>query len=65
MSQEEMILEALQKGELTSITALQRFGCFRLSARIHRLKALGHQIKTDMKTLNNNKRIAVYTLIKE
>lgn len=62
MSQEDMVLEALKKGELTSIDALQRFGCFRLSARIHRLKELGHEIKTHMKTLSNNKRIAVYTL---
>ena len=62
MSQEDMVLEALKKGELTSIDALQRFGCFRLSARIHRLKQLGHKIQTHMKTLQNNKRIAVYTL---
>ena len=65
MSQEEMILDALQRGELTSIDALQKFGCFRLSARIYRLKELGHKIQTHIRTLNNNKRIAVYTLIKE
>ena len=65
MSQEQLVLEELQKGELTSIDALQKFGCFRLSARIHRLKELGHAIQTHMKTLQNNKRIAVYTLTKE
>lgn len=38
-SQAEQILAALERGEsLTSLDALNRFGCMRLGARIHELK---------------------------
>ena len=65
MSQEEMTLEALQKGELTAIDALKKFGCFRLAARIYRLRQSGHKIEKRMQRLNNGKNIAVYSLEKE
>ena len=64
MSQEEMTLEALQKGELTAIDALKKFGCFRLAARIYRLRQSGHKIEKRMQRLNNGKNIAVYSLEK-
>jgi hypothetical protein len=64
MSQEEMTLEALQKGELTAIDALKKFGCFRLAARIYRLRQSGHKIEKRMQRLNNGKNIAVYSLKK-
>jgi len=65
MSQEDMTLEALQKGELTALDALKQFGCLRLAARIHRLRELGHDIQSSIKKLGNGKHIAVYTLHKE
>ena len=65
MNQEDMTLEALQKGELTAIDALKKFGCFRLAARIYRLRQSGHKIEKRMQRLNNGKNIAVYTLKQE
>ena len=65
MSQEDMTLEALQKGELTAIDALKKFGCFRLAARIYRLRQDGHNITSQIRSLGNGKRLAVYTLEKE
>jgi hypothetical protein len=60
--QTQQILEALQNGEsLTPIDALNRFGCFRLGARILDLKKLGYDIKTDMVN-NGKKRFASYRL---
>lgn len=44
-SQLENILQALKDGEiLTPLDALDRFGCFRLGARIKDLRQLGHHI---------------------
>ena len=41
------ILEWLTNGHtLTPLEALKRFGCLRLSARIHDLRAAGHDIIT-------------------
>ena len=65
MSQEEQTLEALEQGELTALDALKRFGCFRLAARIHKLRQKGHNITSKIKRLANGKRLAVYTLEKE
>ena len=65
MSQEDMTLEALQKGELTAIDALKKFGCFRLAARIYRLRQARHNTKSTTKTMPNGKHIAVYTLEQE
>jgi len=64
MSQEQLTLEAIQKGELTAIDALKKFGCFRLAARIHKLRQKGHDITSTLKIIRN-KRIAVYSLEKE
>jgi hypothetical protein len=50
-SQSDQILEALKAGEvLTPLDALDRFGCFRLGARIKDLKGLGHHIVNLEKT---------------
>ena len=65
MSQEERTLEALEQGELTALDALKKFGCFRLAARIHKLRQKGHNISSEIKRLANGKRLAVYTLEKE
>lgn len=62
-SQADQILRHLQSGKhLTPIEALQRFGCFRLGARIYDLKGEGHEISTDIVRLPNGKRVASYRM---
>ena len=61
-SQNTQILKALKKGaRITPIDALNRFGCFRLGARITDLKKAGHKIKTRMVS-KGDKRFAEYSL---
>jgi hypothetical protein len=61
-SQNERILNYLQKGKsLTPITALTKFGCFRLAARISDLRKQGHTIHTDTIT-KNKKTFASYKM---
>jgi len=65
-NQSAEILHYLQGGDsLTPIGALRLFGCFRLGARIFDLKRDGHDIKTEMVTLESGKRVARYSLNKE
>lgn len=46
-SQEQQILKHLQRfGSIEPLTALRRFGCFRLGARIWDLRHAGHRIDT-------------------
>ena len=46
MTQCEQILRHLQTGRSVSpLQALDRFGCFRLAARIHQLRERGHKIE--------------------
>lgn len=47
----------------TQLDALNMFGCFRLAARIANIREEGHDIVTDMITVND-KRIANYYLSK-
>ena len=56
MSQNKQILRYLQtnKRGLTPIDALEKFGCFRLSARIADLRGLGWDIRTDREKNKNN-----------
>lgn len=62
-SQCDQILSYLQAGNtITPIGALQHFGCFRLSARIHDLREQGHDISMDM-IAANGKRFARYKLL--
>ena len=45
VSQKRMILGALESGiTLTPLAAIERFGCFRLAARIKDLREEGHLI---------------------
>lgn len=63
-SQCEDILRHLQSGRsLSSLEALERFGCFRLGGRIYDLKKQGHRIETVM-VERNGKRFASYRLEK-
>ena len=63
MTQKDMILSWLQKGKtITPMEALEKFGCFRLAARIHNLRESGHNIvATDYET-PSGKRVARYSL---
>lgn len=61
-SQCEDILRHLQSGRsLSPLEALERYGSFRLGARIHELKKRGHRIETIMAE-RNGKRYAEYRL---
>lgn len=61
-SQNQKILAHLYRGRtLTAIQALERFGCFRLAARIVELKRRGHKIKADRYTLKSGKVVARYS----
>ena len=64
MSQEKRILEYLKEGNsITPLDALNRFGCFRLGARIWNLKHSGHNIKEEDVRIGG-KRFAKYSLDK-
>jgi len=63
MTQTEQILAHLKRGRtLSALNSLNLFGCLRLAARIHELKAKGHHIKRDSVQLPSGKRIALYYL---
>lgn len=64
-SQCQMILAHLQKGRaITPLEALDKFGCFRLGARIWDLRRAGHQIDRSMIEVSDGKRVARYVLAK-
>lgn len=70
MSQCKDILRHLETHRgITAIVALDRYGCFRLAARISDLRAAGYQITTVSKEVINRygekKRIAEYRLVKQ
>ena len=63
MSQNKQIADYLNKGKkLTPIDALNKFGCFRLAARIADLRNEGMNIVTNTIKLDNKKQIAQYWL---
>lgn len=63
-TQSEKILTYLSKGKgLTPIDALNKFGCFRLAARIADLRSQGYTIWTDTVT-KNGKTFASYKMAK-
>lgn len=62
-SQCNMIAEYMKKGySITSLEALQRFGCMRLASRIWDLRERGYNIGKKIVTLANNKRVCEYFL---
>ena len=64
MTQEDLLLQhMLQGNSITPLDAFQKFGCFRLGARIYDLKRQGHDIRSETITGPNGKRYARYTLI--
>ncbi len=46
MSQEKDIHEAMKKGWVGSLMALNRWGCMRLASRICKLRQMGVKVKT-------------------
>jgi len=63
MSQTKQIADYLNKGKkLTPIDALNKFGCFRLAARIAELRNNGMNIITTSIKLKNKKQVAQYSL---
>jgi hypothetical protein len=64
-TQTAQILAHLKTGRsITPIDALNKYGCFRLGARIYDLKQDGHNIVKDMVETDSGKRVASYTLVK-
>jgi len=65
LSQEDRILEYLKTGKsISPIEALQKFGSFRLGARIYSLKKKGYRIE-EIDTHINGKTFARYFLAEE
>lgn len=63
MSQNNLILSHLKRAPITPLDALERYGCFRLAARIADLRSAGHAIKTEW-VERQGKRYARYRLAK-
>lgn len=64
-SQCDMIAAWLERGySITSLEALQRFGCMRLASRIHDLRERGMNINACKITTPNGKRVCEYVLAK-
>ena len=62
-TQADQILAHLKGGgTLTPLEALDKFGCFRLGARIFDLKQEGHDIQTERVDVGNGKRVAKYQM---
>jgi hypothetical protein len=62
-SQNERILGHLRRGRtLTPLSAIRLFDCLRLGGRIHELRTLGFDIRTEKLELSSGKRIARYSL---
>lgn len=62
-SQNKQILDHLKRGiDITPIGALRLYGCFRLAARIHDLRADGHDIVTIKEPTEDGKYLARYKL---
>lgn len=62
MTQTDQIIEHLKKAPITPLEALNKYGCFRLSARIFDLKEQGFPTKREMVT-QGKKTFAKYTLV--
>ena len=55
-TQNKLILKYLKEGNsINPIQALKKFGCFRLSARIHNLREEGHDIECNIVKVENKK----------
>ena len=60
-SQNKRIAEYLSKGKrITSLQAMNDYGCMRLARVVGDLKALGMDIKSKLITVKSGKRVAQY-----
>lgn len=65
LSQCNMIADWLKMGySITSLEALDMFGCMRLASRVHDLKECGLHIDKKIITLPNKKRVCEYFLVR-
>lgn len=63
-SQNARILAHLKNGErITSLDALNQFGCLRLSARIKDLRDRGHAIHAEFIEVSSGKRVKQYFMV--
>lgn len=63
LPQNDAILAHMQAGKpITSLEALQEFGCMRLASRIHELRRKGHVIECKKIKTNGGKTVASYRL---
>jgi hypothetical protein len=63
--QNKLVLEHLRERPITPRTALNKYGCFRLAARIYDLRRMGHVIIT-LRVLNEEGNpYAEYVLLKQ
>lgn len=64
LSKLQLIFAHLRKGRsITPLSAWEKYGCYRLSSVINRLRKKGHEITTTMKKQGENN-FAVYRLVK-
>lgn len=62
-SQAQQIRRYLERGnKITPLEALNLFGCFRLSARIHDIKESGCNVNTEIIDVNG-KKVAQYSIL--
>jgi hypothetical protein len=61
--QRDRILAHLRKSPIDPLTALRKYGCFRLGARIWDLKQDGHDIRSRIVS-ERGKKFARYLLVK-
>ncbi len=62
-TQANRILAYLRAGNrLTALDALERFGCFRLAARIHELRREGWNVQERTVETRGGKRVAEYSM---
>lgn len=60
-TQKNNLLTYLLAGNtITSLEALNRFGCFRLASRISEFKKEGYDVQSKMIRLPNNKKVSQY-----
>jgi hypothetical protein len=62
-SQNDMVLELLQKGPVTALDVFKKTGSMCAAERVRDLRARGHIIITNMIDLPNGKRVGKYFLI--
>ena len=71
MTQNDMILKHMKthKRGITQLTAIERYGCLRLSARISDLRKMGYIINSEIVPVKNRDgetcHVAQYTLVED